>query len=236
MKDIPLYSFLKYLIFNTWIKARVIQFQFHVDQFLYSILIRNKFDPILISKIPYKLLFYFVHQFYISTTWSFPFFRDQLFPNFSSLILLPIKIFRKKPVFPFLLFLIFDSVPWSNSFYCIELRIFGIYIYASPIKLGKGTGRVRNCRTSRDHSNYPNLINSGVLTSLLLSHFSSSLTYSLPSLNLLCHSKTDALFRQDAPKAVWNIPYVFVAIFPSLKQNFIAYRSSKVSSHPDCIF
>ena len=24
--------------------------------------------------------------------------------------------------------------------------------------------------------------------------------------------------------------------FPSLKQNFIAYRSSKVSSHPDCIF
>ena len=25
-------------------------------------------------------------------------------------------------------------------------------------------------------------------------------------------------------------------IFPSLKQNFIAYRSSKVSSHPDCIF
>ena len=25
-------------------------------------------------------------------------------------------------------------------------------------------------------------------------------------------------------------------IFPSLKQNFIAYRSSKMSSHPDCIF
>ena len=24
--------------------------------------------------------------------------------------------------------------------------------------------------------------------------------------------------------------------FPSLKQNFIAYRSSKLSSHPDCIF
>ena len=31
----------------------------------------------------------------------------------------------------------------------------------------------------------------------------------------------------------WNIPYVSVAFFPSLKQNFIAYRSSKVS---DCIF
>ena len=34
-----------------------------------------------------------------------------------------------------------------------------------------------------------------------------------------------------------NIPYLSVAsFFPSLKQNFIAYRSSKVSSCPDCIF
>ena len=41
---------------------------------------------------------------------------------------------------------------------------------------------------------------------------------------------------QDAPKAVWSIPYVSVAFFPSLKHNFIAYRSSKVSSRPDCIF
>ena len=40
---------------------------------------------------------------------------------------------------------------------------------------------------------------------------------------------------QDAPKAVLSIPYVSLAIFPSLKQNFIAYRSSKVSSRPDCI-
>ena len=38
---------------------------------------------------------------------------------------------------------------------------------------------------------------------------------------------------QDAPKAVWSIPYVSVAFFPSLKHNVIAYRSSKVS---DCIF
>ena len=37
----------------------------------------------------------------------------------------------------------------------------------------------------------------------------------------------------DAPKAVWSIPYISLAFFPSLKQNFIAYRSSKVS---DCIF
>ena len=41
---------------------------------------------------------------------------------------------------------------------------------------------------------------------------------------------------QDAPKAVWSISYVSVAFFPSLKHNFIAYRSSKVSSRPDCIF
>ena len=38
---------------------------------------------------------------------------------------------------------------------------------------------------------------------------------------------------QDAPKAVWSIPYVSVAFFPSLNPNFIAYRSSQVS---DCNF
>ena len=64
-------------------------------------------------------------------------------------------------------------------------------------------------------------------------HLSSSLTDSLPSLNLLCHSRTDALNMQDGWKAVWSIPYISVAFYPSLKQNFIAYRSSKVS---DCIF
>ena len=41
---------------------------------------------------------------------------------------------------------------------------------------------------------------------------------------------------QDRRKAVWSIPFVSVAIFPNLKQNLIAYRSSKVSSRPDCIF
>ena len=56
------------------------------------------------------------------------------------------------------------------------------------------------------------------------------------SLNLLCHRRTDAWFMQDGPKAVWNISYVSVAFFPSLKQNFIAYSSSKVSSRPVCIF
>ena len=41
---------------------------------------------------------------------------------------------------------------------------------------------------------------------------------------------------QDGPKAVWSIPCLSVALFPSLKQNFIGYRFSKVSSRPDCIF
>ena len=41
---------------------------------------------------------------------------------------------------------------------------------------------------------------------------------------------------QDAPVAVWIIPYISVAFFPSLKQNIIAYHSSKVSLSPDCIF
>ena len=79
-------------------------------------------------------------------------------------------------------------------------------------------------------------INSGVLTSLLHPHLSLSLTDFLPSLNLLCHSKTHARFLQDAPKAAWSIPYVSVAFFPSLKLNFMSYRSSKVSSRQDCIF
>ena len=41
---------------------------------------------------------------------------------------------------------------------------------------------------------------------------------------------------QDGRKAVWNIPYVFLAFFPSLKQNFTAYHSSNVFSGSDCIF
>ena len=38
---------------------------------------------------------------------------------------------------------------------------------------------------------------------------------------------------QDARKAVWSIPYVSVAFFPSLKRNSIACNFSKVS---DCNF
>ena len=77
---------------------------------------------------------------------------------------------------------------------------------------------------------------SSVLTSLLLPYLSSSLTDTLPPLNILCHTKTHARFMQDGREALWSIPYDSVAFFPSLKHNFIAYRSSKVSSRPDCIF
>ena len=55
-------------------------------------------------------------------------------------------------------------------------------------------------------------------------------------LNLLCHSKTDGRFMQDAPKVVWRIPYISCGIFPSLEHNLIVYPSSKVSSRPDYIF
>ena len=58
----------------------------------------------------------------------------------------------------------------------------------------------------------------------------------LAFLESLMPLKTHARFMQDGRKAVWSIPYVSVTFFPSLKQNFIAYRSSKVSSRPHCIF
>ena len=76
-------------------------------------------------------------------------------------------------------------------------------------------------------------INSGVLSSSLFPHLSSSLSDSLPSLNLLCHSKTNARFMQDCRKTVWSIPYVSVVLFPKFKTEFFTYRSSKMS---DCIF
>ena len=41
---------------------------------------------------------------------------------------------------------------------------------------------------------------------------------------------------QDAQKTFWSIPHVSVTFSSSLKQNFMAYRSSEVSSRPDCIF
>ena len=79
-------------------------------------------------------------------------------------------------------------------------------------------------------------INSGVLTSLLLPHLSLSLT---DSLSFWISYATPKLML-DSCKMVEKQPEAFHTFlwhfFPSLKQNFIAYRSSKVSWRPDCIF
>ena len=58
--------------------------------------------------------------------------------------------------------------------------------------------------------------------------------------------KNSCSIHASYPKqAVWSsqihasslqLSICFVAFFPSLKQNFIAYHSTKVSSRPDCIF
>ena len=60
-----------------------------------------------------------------------------------------------------------------------------------------------------------------------------SQTPCLPWISYLTQNLMLDRFMQDSRKAVWSIPCVFVAFFPSLKQNIIACRSSKVS---DCIF
>ena len=102
---------------------------------------------------------------------------------------------------------------------------------------GQGISSLNPLKPQHSNPNLNHLANQlRVLISLLLPRLSSSLTDSLPSLDLLCHSKTDTWFMQDGRKAVWSILYVFEAFFTSLKLNFIAYRSYIVSLRPDCIF
>ena len=62
-------------------------------------------------------------------------------------------------------------------------------------------------------------IHSGVLTSILLPHFSSSLTDSLRSLNLLRHSKTDTRFMQDDRKQSEAF-HTFLQRFYKFKKEF----------------
>ena len=62
------------------------------------------------------------------------------------------------------------------------------------------------------------------------------LTDSLPSLNLLCHSKTDARIMQDAPKAVWSIPYVSVVFFSKFKTEFYCISFFFIAYRPGGIF
>ena len=67
-------------------------------------------------------------------------------------------------------------------------------------------------------------------TSLIIPHrLSAFIEYLMPL-------KTDVRFMQDAPKVVLSIPFFSAAFFSSLKHNFIACSSAKVSSRPDCIF
>ena len=80
------------------------------------------------------------------------------------------------------------------------------------------------------------LINSGVRTSLLLPHLSSSLTDScLPWFSYAFQNLMLDLCKmvQKQSEAFHMFLWHF---FPSLKHNFNAYRSSKVSSRPDLKF
>ena len=81
-------------------------------------------------------------------------------------------------------------------------------------------------------------VNSGILTSLLLPHPSSSLTDSLPFLNLLCHSKTDARFMQDGQKAVWSIPSGGVGKYDNVAVQNISHYSTGTnhSKWSQCLF
>ena len=67
-------------------------------------------------------------------------------------------------------------------------------------------------------------------TPLIIPHWLHAFLESLMPLKNWCY------IHARCYKTVWSISYVSVAFFPSLKQNFIAYFSSKVSSCPDCIF
>ena len=67
-------------------------------------------------------------------------------------------------------------------------------------------------------------------TPLIIPHRLPSFLESLMSLKNWC--STHARCPQSSRKHSIR----FCGIFPSLKQNFIAYRSSKVSSRPDCLF
>ena len=58
----------------------------------------------------------------------------------------------------------------------------------------------------------------------------------LPSLNLLCHSKTHACVMQDAPKAVWSIPYVSVAFFFQVWNRILFYIVLRKCPHVQIAF
>ena len=79
-------------------------------------------------------------------------------------------------------------------------------------------------------------MNSSILTSLLLPHLSSSLTDSLPSLNLLCPLKDWCSIHARCLQSSLKHSIRFCGIVSKFQQNSIPYRSSNVSSRPDYIF
>ena len=101
-------------------------------------------------------------------------------------------------------FLIFSEHPWDNfRANLLHLQFLANYcLYSSNTDIKLCTYCLYRYTTVLIHEFFIWQINSGVLTSLLFPHLSTSFTVSLPSLNPLCHSKTDARFIEDGPNVV----------------------------------
>ena len=139
----------------------------------------------------------------------------------------------------------FWKAPWKSSCVSVSQPLSSPQLsQRQPLRLGNNTvskvwtiERVRNCLDAHlgqmicdkdglvhcpgANANNPiwRLLASSDGISSHTSHHPSQ-TPCLPSLNLLCHSKTDARFMQEAPKTVWSVPYVFVAVFSKFKTQF----------------
>ena len=79
-------------------------------------------------------------------------------------------------------------------------------------------------------------INSGVLTSLLFPHLSSSPTDCLPSIESLMPLKNWCSIHARWLKSSLKHSIRFCGIFSKFKTEFYCNRSSKMSSRPDCMF
>ena len=91
------------------------------------------------------------------------------------------------------------------------------------------------------HSN-PNPNSNYLANQLCFSHLLTpptpfNIPHRLPAfLESLMPLKNWCLIHARLSKSCLKHSIRFCGIFPSLKQNFISYRSSKVSTRPDCIF
>ena len=132
------------------------------------------------------------------------------------------------------LFLIFSGHPWDK----LHTNLPHLQFLANNCVYSSHTD-IKNCalivsidtRRSLSLKFFIWRINCGVLTSLLLPHLSSSLTDSLPSLNLLCNTKTDA----DSCKMVEKqseVFHTFLWLFSKFKTEFycISFFSKVLTS------